>query len=253
MRRRKVSEKGEEALGKLAQEYENTRWLEDSHRYVRSDVLDKLTKEDIRFLEAHNIRTVVDLRDEAERGTPALCAGETGGVHLLPSAGHRREFCAPFPRRSDPFLYPYGGCTNGEDLENHRRSPHPTRWIPAVQAKTGPGWSLPCCSAGWGSEDEIVQDYMQSKENLKEGLEQYAKMTGAPLSVITPAAQYMEAFLAWLEQEKSPIAAWRILTTTKGERLSFCRFSCIMKEGIKPEGGATSPGKEGEKKVHDRN
>ena len=73
------------------------------------------------------------------KGTPALCAGETGGVHLLPSAGHRREFCAPFPRRSDPFLYPYGGCTNGEDLENHRRSPHPTRWIPAVQAKTGPG------------------------------------------------------------------------------------------------------------------
>lgn len=54
-------------------------------------------------------------------------------------------------------------------------------------------------------KDQIVQDYMQSKENLKEGLEQYAKMTGAPLSVITPAAQYMEAFLAWLEQEKSPL------------------------------------------------
>ena len=46
------------------------------------------------------------------------------------------------------------------------------------------------------SREEILRDYMQSAENLREMLEAYARRTGADIRVITPQPEYMETFLA---------------------------------------------------------
>lgn len=192
-------------MASLLKSTKNTRWLEDSHRYVRSDVLDKLTKEDIRFLEDHNIRTVVDLRDEAERERqPCVLEKREGFTYYhLPATGgnfaphSQEEVIRSYIRMADAQME--------KILKTIEEAPTNVLYFcSAGKDRTGVVSALLLCRMGAG-KDQIVQDYMQSKENLKEGLEQYAKMTGAPLSVITPAAQYMEAFLAWLEQEKSPL------------------------------------------------
>ena len=185
-------------MASLLKSTKNTRWLEDSHRYVRSDVLDKLTKEDIRFLEEHNIRTVVDLRDEAERERqPCVLEKREGFTYYhLPATGgnsaphSQEEVIRSYIRMADAQM--------GKILKTIEEAPTNVLYFcSAGKDRTGVVSALLLRRMGI--------DYMQSKENIKEGLEQYAKMTGAPLSVITPAAQYMEAFLAWLEQEKSPL------------------------------------------------
>ncbi len=48
-------------------------------------------------------------------------------------------------------------------------------------------------------KDYIIKDYMESTENLKDMLEEYAKaFPEVDINVITPQERYMEEFLEWL-------------------------------------------------------
>ena len=150
-------------MASLLKSTKNTRWLEDSHRYVRSDVLDKLTKEDIRFLEEHNIRTVVDLRDEAERERqPCVLEKREGFTYYhLPATGgnfaphSQEEVIRSYIRMADAQM--------GKILKTIEEAPTNVLYFcSAGKDRTGVVSALLLRRMGIG-KDQIVQDYMQSK------------------------------------------------------------------------------------------
>ena len=50
------------------------------------------------------------------------------------------------------------------------------------------------------NDDYIVEDYMKTKENLKDALESFARQCPQiDINVITPNERYMREFLQWLK------------------------------------------------------
>lgn len=174
----------------------NTRpLLPDSWRFVRSDVPTAVSEEERRWMLERGLRTVVDLRQPPERRQKPCpleedarfvyrCMPVTGGsaVPACPQEvplSYLRMADAQMERILDTIWNAEGGvlffCNAGKD-------------------RTGVVSALLLRRAG-RSREEILRDYMQSAENLREMLEAYAHRTGADIRVIMPQPEYMETFL----------------------------------------------------------
>ena len=183
----------------------NTRLLrEGSFRYVRSDVPDRLSQEDVRWLLEHDVRTVVDLRalNEAEkRPCPLKQHPDFTYYHRPVSTGDIVPLCVEDVPRS----YMAMADEKMEEIialvENA-----PTNvlyFCNAGKDRTGVLSALLLRRMGV-SQQEIVDNYLITADNLKEMLAEFvAKRPELSLHVVTPRAWYMETFLDRFEAREA--------------------------------------------------
>ncbi len=178
----------------------NTRVLPTgTMRYIRSDVLENLTDQEIRWLLAHHVTTIVDLRSDEEMVKKPCCLKAQEGfcyVHLPVTGGgdtpkslehlhtvyrqmidERMEEIIDTILRADANVLYF--CTAGKDR---------TGVVSAVLLRR------------LGFDDEtIIDDYMESKENLKDMLTEYVRMhPEVDLEIIMPHRENMAQLLRYI-------------------------------------------------------
>ncbi len=175
----------------------NTRWLrEGCERYVRSDVPDRLSLEDVQWLLEHNIRTVIDLRASAEQGKRPCPLKQDARFtyHSMPvSTGDIVPHCPEDVPKS------YHAMADGQMADILRTAEAaPTNvlyFCNAGKDRTGVLSALLLRRMG-ASRREIIDNYLITGENLREFLAEFvAKRPDLRLDVVTPRAWYMEMFL----------------------------------------------------------
>ena len=185
---------------KLFESTQNTRpILPDSLRFIRSDVPTAVSEAEEQWLRAHDILTIIDLREPQERaqktcplgeknGFTYLCLPVTGG-NDIPSS--QAEVAASYIRMVD------------EQMERVIEAAMTEKsnvlyFCNAGKDRTGVVSAILLTRLGYGRE-YIVADYMNSAENLRGTLEAFVKnRPDVDLNVITPQPAYMQDFLTWL-------------------------------------------------------
>ena len=175
----------------------NTRWLrEGCTRYLRSDVPDNLTDQEISWLLEQNVRTVVDLRAPAEAiKRPCRLAEHPGfQYYSMPvSTGDITPLCPEDVPRSYMAMADEQMERILQLVENA-----PTNvlyFCNAGKDRTGVLSALLLRRMG-ASRQEIVENYLITADNLKEMLAEFvAKRPELSLNVVTPRAWYVETFL----------------------------------------------------------
>lgn len=191
-------------MGSLLKSTNNTRAiLQGNLKFIRSDVPNRITDEEMNWLIENNILTIVDLRGEEERRQKP-CGLEKNNKFVY--------YCMPVTGGN---AIPESVCMVSKSYMNMVDS-QMDKIIDLIQ--NAPTNVLYFCNAGKDrtgvvsamllhklgmSRTYIVDDYMQSLENLKEMLEAYVKQfPDVNAEVITPKERYMEEFLDWLIKRK---------------------------------------------------
>lgn len=189
-------------MSSLFENTKNTRLLmADSYRYVRSDVPTIVTEEERKWLLEHNITTVVDLRVEEER-LAKVCPLESDERFSY----YSKPISCPIPPTVEEVPKSYINVVNEEfnDLIDFisGASSNVLYFCNAGKDRTGVVSAVLLYKAGYSKED-IVNDYMKTKDNLKEMLEAFVKQNPeVDINIITPCECYMEEFLTWYEAHK---------------------------------------------------
>lgn len=177
----------------------NTRFVPFSdNRFIRSDVPTNLTVNEIEWLLYHEIKTIIDLRTPEEQLMKPCCLFERPefrymsfqvfGGSVIPSTpdevpksyiamcdNQMNQIIKTILESREGVLY---FCNAGKDR---------TGVVTAILMR-----KLGC------TDQEIIEDYLQSKNNLKSMLNEYANSNpDVSLEVITPCERYMREFLDW--------------------------------------------------------
>ena len=175
--------------------------LPDSLRFLRSDVPIQATEEEMRWLLAQNVRTVIDLRSPEEcRRRPCPLERHTGFRYLhLPVTGGNAV-----PETPEQVALSYFAMV--DDQMEHilqtclEAGSNVLYFCAAGKDRTGVVSALLLRRLGFG-QAYIVEDYLLSAENLKEELAAYTSQhPEIDPAVITPQRQYMEGFLDLLDE-----------------------------------------------------
>lgn len=178
----------------------NTRpLLPNSLRYIRSDVPTKLSEQECLWLLSNNITTIVDLRSDDER-LAKVCPLINDGrfsYHCMPVTGgnaipaSKNEVTASYIKMYDDTLkntisFITASTTNILYFCN------------AGKDRTGVVSAILLHNAGF-SPDYIIDDYMKSKENLKDMLKTFTlENPHIDPDIITPCREYIMGFLRWV-------------------------------------------------------
>ena len=187
-------------MGSLLQSTRNTRALPaGALRYIRSDVPERLTDMEIRWLMDNQITTIVDLRsDEETSAKPCCLAGRVGFryVHLPVTGGGGTP-------RSIEHLYVVYRQMLDEQMERivgtiMGASSNVLYFCTAGKDRTGVVSAVILKRLGF-SDEAIIDDYMQSKDNLIDMLTAYAGThPEVDLEIIVPHRKNMEQLLEYL-------------------------------------------------------
>ena len=191
-------------MERLFEHTRNTRpILENSLRFIRSDVPTQISAEEKDRLIAHKITTIVDLRTAAERAeTPCPLAGDARFTyHCMPvTVGNA------VPATADDVSRLYIAMVDGalrrtiDTIWNAKTNV--LYFCAAGKDRTGVVSAILLYKSGM-SREYIVADFMKTKANLKTYLEEYAREhPNVRLDVIIPHERYMEEFLAWLKTQE---------------------------------------------------
>ncbi len=187
-------------MSSLFQSTRNTRAiLRDSLRFIRSDVPENITADEIEWLIVNNVRTIVDLREtneQAKKVCPLQSNDKFAYITLPVTGGNAVPECA------DDVPLSYIRMADGQmkriidtimNAENNVLF-----FCNAGKDRTGVVSAI--ILHRLGADDEyIINDYMLSTDNLKEMLWAYAEQNPeVDINVITPKREYMEKFLVWL-------------------------------------------------------
>lgn len=187
-------------MSSLFQSTRNTRAiLRDSLRFIRSDVPESITADEIEWLIVNNVRTIVDLREtneQAKKVCPLQSNDKFAYITLPVTGGNAVPECA------DDVPLSYIRMADGQmkriidtimNAENNVLF-----FCNAGKDRTGVVSAI--ILHRLGADDEyIINDYMLSADNLKDMLQSYAKQfPEIDINVITPKREYMEKFLVWL-------------------------------------------------------
>lgn len=187
-------------MGSLLTSTKNTRSiLPDSLRFVRSDVPNCITEQEIQWLIEHHIVTIVDLRQDEER-IKKKCP--------LIDDGRFQYFCMPvtggdiIPKTVDEVSKSYISMVDSQmnKVINTIMSADANVlfFCNAGKDRTGVVSAILLHKLGMDRK-YIIDDYMESEENLKDMLKMYAeKFPEVDIDIITPHVRYMEEFLEWL-------------------------------------------------------
>lgn len=183
-------------MASLLQGTKNTRFLPtDRGNFLRSDLPEKLTEAEIRWLLERGIRTLVDLRSQEERRARPCPLAEHPefSYHALPVTGGNAVPVSP-----EQVPVSYYEMVDGQ-MEKILRTLLAARegamfFCSAGKDRTGVVSALLLRRLGV-SRETILRDYTASAENLQAVLQDYAARTGTDLAIITPRREYMEQFL----------------------------------------------------------
>ncbi len=179
----------------------NTRCiLPDSLRYIRSDVPNNLTDEEVDWLIANNICTIVDLREDEERQQKKcrVIDDDRFCYHCMPVTGGNK-----IPDSVDDVSKSYINMVDDnmaqiiDTIINAQTNV--LYFCNAGKDRTGVVSAIILHKLGI-SDNYIVEDYMKTKENLADALEGFARQCPQiDINVITPNERYMREFLQWLK------------------------------------------------------
>lgn len=178
--------------------------LENSIKYIRSDVPTKVSENEKRWLLLNDITTILDLRTDAERAHKPCPLMEDGrfSYDCFPIAGGDKV-----PQFADDVSKSYIGMveTQFETIIEFllRVDSNVLYFCNAGKDRTGVVSAVLLYKLGMTLE-YIVDDYMKSKSNLETVLNSYVKQNPTiDIDVITPRKQYIEEFLKWyIDNEK---------------------------------------------------
>lgn len=184
-------------MSSLLQSTKNTRALPTgTMRYIRSDVPENLTRQEIQWLLERNITTVIDLRTNEEIFSQPCCLKKMEGfryIHLPVTGGgdtpeslehlhtiYRQMIDGQMKKIIDTIMNAESSvmyfCTAGKDR---------TGVVSAILLKR----------LGF-SDEVIIDDYMKSKDNLMDMLTEYAEIhPEVDIEVIIPHRENMVRFL----------------------------------------------------------
>lgn len=193
-------------MGSLLQSTRNTRALPTGGlRYIRSDFPENLTNAEIRWMLEHNITTIIDLRSEEELAAkPCSLRARNGFTYFhLPVTGggdtpvsrehlhtvYRQMLDGQMDQIIDTIMNADSGvmyfCTAGKD-------------------RTGVVSALILRRLGC-SDDVIIDDYMESKDNLIDMLTEYAGThPEVDIDIIIPQRENMVRLLAAADAMMNP-------------------------------------------------
>ena len=175
----------------------NTRCIiKDNYRYIRSDVPAEVSESEIRFLKNHDILTIIDLRTESEQlKKPCPLKAISGFRYLsMPVTGGDAV-----PESPEQVALSYLAMFDSQ-MQNIidtilNADSNVLYFCNAGKDRTGVVSALILKHLGY-EDDYIIQDYMQSADNLKEILRQFAEANPEiDIEVITPHESYMKQFL----------------------------------------------------------
>ena len=172
--------------------------LENSFKYIRSDVPTKITENEKDWLLSNNVTTIVDLRTDEERMRKQcpLIDDNRFSYYVFTIAGGDKV-----PPSTDDVLKSYIAMVDTqfntmiEFLLNTKSNV--LYFCNAGKDRTGVVSAVLLYKLGLSSE-YIVNDYMKSRSNLETLLNGFARQNPAiNIDVITPHKQYIEKFLKW--------------------------------------------------------
>ena len=172
--------------------------IENSFRYIRSDVPTKITETEKDWLLSNNVTTIVDLRTDDERvrkQCPLIDDGRfsyyvcsiAGGDKVPPGTDDvSKSYIAMVDTQFDAMI---------EFLLNAKSNV--LYFCNAGKDRTGVVSAVLLYKLGMSSE-YIVNDYLKTKFNLEALLNEFARQNPAiDIDVIIPHKRYIEEFLKW--------------------------------------------------------
>ena len=183
----------------IFQSTRNTRpIIENSFRYIRSDVPTQITEEEKDWLLSNNVTTIVDLRTKEERvrkHCPLIDDSRfsyyvfsvAGGDKVPPSTDDvSKSYIAMVDAEFDAMI---------EFLLNAKSNV--LYFCNAGKDRTGVVSAVLLYKLGMPSE-YIVKDYLKTKFNLETLLNEFARQNQTiDIDIITPHKRYIEEFLKW--------------------------------------------------------
>lgn len=177
----------------------NTRPLiKGSYKYIRSDVPYRLTDDEISFLIEKNITTIIDLRTAEEIKRKPLSFNDNPSftyVNMPVSGGNI------VPDSQDSVSKSYLNMLDKQMekiisyIENAKSNV--LFFCNAGKDRTGVVSALLMKRSGF-TDEEIIDDYLLSADNLCTLLNSYAESENIDIKIITPQKRYMEEFLRGL-------------------------------------------------------
>ncbi len=172
--------------------------IENSLKYIRSDVPTVLSEEEKLWMLEHDITTIIDLRTDEER-TKKECPLEKDvrfNYYCLPVSGGNAvpatvdDVSKSYIRMVDATLYKTIALMINAQA-------NVLYFCNAGKDRTGVVSAILLHRTG-ASEQYIVDDYMKSKANLNDMLIAFARQNPSiNIEVITPHEKYIEEFLDW--------------------------------------------------------
>lgn len=176
--------------------------LENSLKYIRSDVPNQISEDEKNWLFQNNITTIVDLRTDEERIRKEcpLSKDKRFGYYCMPVTGGNA-----IPKSVDDVSKSYIQMVDVKlcEIVNFMMNANSNvlYFCNAGKDRTGVISAILLWKAGMKVE-YIIDDYMKSKPNLKDMLENYAKQNPeVDINVITPNERYIKEFLEWYIEE----------------------------------------------------
>ena len=188
-------------MGSLLRSTLNTRALPVGQlRYIRSDYPGKLSEAEVQWLLEKNITTIIDLREEKEyRVKPCVLESEPGFTYYhLPVTGG-----GDTPKSPDAVAEVYLGMLD-ERMDEIIRTILDAKtnvmfFCGAGKDRTGVVSAILLKRLGYGNQ-EIIEDYMETKDNLNEFLRAYVQAhPEVDIRTIMPNAENIKRVLAVLD------------------------------------------------------
>ena len=176
--------------------------LENSLKYIRSDVPIRVSEAEREWMLANDIVTIIDVRTEEERARKVcpLATDERFSYHCMPVTGGDI-----IPQSTDMVSKSYIKMVDARFQETIdfllNAKSNVLYFCNAGKDRTGVVSAVLLHKFGMKEED-IVADYMKSKENLRAMLEAFAKQNSSvDIEIITPHEEYIKGFLAWYNRK----------------------------------------------------
>lgn len=197
---------------------------------IRSNLPDKLSENDIAFLKKMGIKCVIDLRSKEERKErPSVFENYLDfSIHPIEMV-EGREVPSSSEGVPKSYIKMLEKKETIKEIFNIIKSEEKVLYFcNAGKDRTGVITALILQTLGVKKED-IIKDYVATREYLKTTLENYAKDNLALLNIIMPKEEYMIKYFEYFEEKYKTIENYLNLIGLSSQEISQIREKYLMK------------------------